>query len=83
MELKNLQNTGTCALKSRGITLTKVILVSFLYIYNKCDFLKVPLLFKLPSYFELVETLASDIWNTGSAATLFHDHCCKATNCIQ
>jgi hypothetical protein len=45
---KNLRNTGTGALKLRGITL-KVTLVSFLYIYNECAFFKVPSLFDLPS----------------------------------
>jgi hypothetical protein len=49
-KLRNLRNDGTGALKSRVVTL-KVILISFLYIYNKCAFFfKVPLLFDLHSY---------------------------------
>jgi hypothetical protein len=35
---------------SRGDYDEKIILVSFLYIYNKCAFFKARLLFDLPSY---------------------------------
>jgi hypothetical protein len=44
------------ALWSQGGLRWKVIIVSFLYTYNKCVFWKVPLLFDLPSYILIGKT---------------------------